>query len=380
VRVLILLPVLFLVAACGSSPAASGTTEPSRTPGPAVSSSPTLQATAAPSVTSSPITTTLANPRGSAVNGPIFFGVDGDVFSLDPATGVRTAIQGGRTKDYAPNLSPDGRKVVTFRADDEWLYVSAPDGSGLKRWATGREISLWTWAPDGSRIAAISDGGTARDLIIWDGGTGAKKHLDIDVPADHPMWVDNDTLLLMDVKDNLAVDYWTVNIDGTGLKAVAALHPCCGASVHHETGELAYSDFVFNVATSSSVHIVDLATGADRILASTAVAGESYVGPRFSPDGKYLVAEQFAPGLPAHRPVLLSADGTGVPLPLGPNPATNQITHVTFSPDSTRLLLTRQDGAYLFSIPDGAGGRVDWPMGQWGAEEESDPEWQRLPG
>lgn len=375
-RVLSLLPALLLVAACGLSPAASGT------PAPAVPSSATVRASAAPSVAVSPsAATTLANPRGSAINGPIFFGVDGDVFSLDPATGVKTAVVGGPTKDYAPNLSPDGTKVVTFRADDEWLYLSAPDGSGLKRWATGKEISQWTWSPDGSRIAAISDGGTAHDLIIWDGGAGPKKHLDIDVPANYPMWVDNDTLLLVEEKDKLAVNYWTVNVDGTGLKTVAALHPCCLGSVHHETKELAYSDFVFGgVSTSSSVHILNLATGADSILSSTAVADESFLSPRFSPDGKYLVANQFAPGLPAHRPVLLRADGTGAPLPLGPNPATNEDTHVTFSPDSTRVLITQEDGAYLFSIPDGAGGRVDWPMGSWGAEEENDPEWQRVPG
>jgi Tol biopolymer transport system component len=374
-RALTLVPALLLIGACGASPAASVT------PPPAASSSASVRASAAPTVQPSPIAaTTLANPRGSAINGPIFFGVDGDVFSLDPATGVKTAIVGGPTKDYAPNLSPDGTRMATFRADDEWLYLSALDGSGHTRWATGREISQWTWSPDGSRLAAISDGGTARDLVIWDGGPGPKKHLNIDVPANYPMWVDNDTLLLLEEEDNLAVNYWTVEDDGSGLQPVDALHPCCFASVHHETQELAYSDFVFNVSTSASAHILNLATGVDSILASTAVPGESYLSPQFSPDGEYLVANQFAPGLPAHRAVLLRADGTGAPLPLGPDPATNQITHVTFSPDSTRILMTREDGVYLFSIPDGAGGLVDWPMGSWGAEEENPPEWQRLPG
>lgn len=54
-----------------------------------------------------------------------------------------------------------------------------------------------------------------------------KTHLDVDAPAYFPQWVDNDTLLLQE-KDTLAVNFWTVNVDSTGLKAVAALHPCCG--------------------------------------------------------------------------------------------------------------------------------------------------------
>ncbi|MEO6579303.1 MAG: hypothetical protein ABIO99_10455 [Candidatus Limnocylindria bacterium] len=82
------------------------------------------------------------------------------------------------------------------------------------------------------------------------------------------------------------------------------------------------------------------------------------------------------PGLPAHRPVLLSADEIRVSLPLGPDPATNNSEHVTFSPDSTRVLITREDGVYLFSIPDGAGRRIDWPMAP--RPPHNPPEWQRL--
>ena len=77
--------------------------------------------------------------------------------------------------------------------------------------------------------------------------------------------------------------------------------------------------------------------------------------------------------------MLLAADGSGVPLPLGPNPATNQLSHTTFSPDGTRVLITREDGVYLFSIPDGAGGRVDWDMIPAG-DDENGPVWQRVPG
>ena len=89
--------------------------------------------------------------------------------------------------------------------------------------------------------------------------------------------------------------------------------------------------------------------------------------------------DQFAPGLPANRSVLVRADGTGTPLPLGPDPATHQDSFVTFSPDSTRVLITRPDGTYLFSIPDGQGGRVDWPLGVAGPEENT-PVWPPAPG
>ena len=119
------------------------------------------------------------------------------MFSLDPGTGVKTTIIGGPTHDEAPTLSPDGTKLVIFRADDVSLYISAADGSGLRRWAEANEIAAWNWSPDGKRLADIPEGKTAHDLIIWDGRTGPKRHLDVDAPANVPVWIDNDTLLLI---------------------------------------------------------------------------------------------------------------------------------------------------------------------------------------
>lgn len=345
----------------------------------------TSEATTASTTT---VATALDNPRGSAMNGAIVFGQKGDIYSFDPATGETTVVVGGPTNDVAPGFSPDGTRIVFLRTDDASSYISAPDGSGLARWADASRLAAWSWSPDGSRIAAIPDGGSAHDLTIWDGGAGPLTTVDVDAPANAPpQWIDDDTLLLIEeVKDSVALHYWTVNVDGTSLTPVSAVHPCCETSVDPATKRAAYSDFEPGTE-GSSVHLLDLTTGLDSILPQTALdyvhpeqkynsVPWNYFSPRFSPDGKWIVAI----GGPTNRPVLLATDGTGGAMTLGPLPQNNDPQTITFSPDSTRVLITRSDGVYLFSIPDGAGGLIDWPMKWEAANDENPPSWQRVPG
>ena len=304
----------FLIAACTGAPIPSAT---GATAGPSVpGASMNAPATLAPSPSAPG---GLSNPGGSAMNGPIVYSTAGDVFSLDPATGVTTLMIGGPTTDEAPYFSPDGKKLVIHRSDDAMLYISGPDGSGLKPWANDKELTFWTWSPDSSRIAAISEGGSAHDLIIWDGGAGKKTHINVDATANFPMWADPDTLLLVEENADLSAKLWTVEADGSGLKPVSATRVAIGVGIRPETGELFYSDFVnLNPGSSSSVHVLDVRTGVDTVLQSTVAASTNYFWPRLSPDGRWIVVDQFAPGLPANRSVLVRADGTGTPLPPWP--------------------------------------------------------------
>jgi len=369
VRVLRLIAAALLVSACTGAPATTG---PSATP---PSATPTLSPTQAPTLSPSPTASAVANPRGSAINGSILYSDKGDIFALDPATGESTLLVGGPTNDFAPTVMRDGVRFLFVREEDAGIYTAALDGTGVKRWADANVISSSDESPDG-RFVAIPDGGG--DLIVWDGGAGPMKHLGLKVPANNPRWIDNETLLLVQEVDGFARKYWVEKADGTGLRPLAAPDACCEQSIDTSTRRLAYADFVFQGArTSSSVHIIDFTTGVDTILASTVAAQTNYVDPRFSPDGKWIVAEQFPPGGGAHRSVLIASDGSGAPIQLGPNPSTNMLVGYTFSPDSTRLLITREDGVYLFSIPDGAGGRVDWNLG---GLQENPPSWERLPG
>lgn len=371
VRALMFLAATVVVGACSASPAPSGTA--SSTAAPPATITATSTATHQPSPSEA---TGLANPRGSAINGAIIYGAGGDIFSLDPATGATTLVVGGPMKDFCCGLSPDSTRLDFYREDDNTVYMSALDGSGVKPWAKGNEISSWTWSPDGSRIAAISEGGTARDLIIWDGGAGPKRHLVVDAPANGaPFWIDDETLLLVQ-ETPTSQDFWTVKADGTGLRPLDT-HGSYGFSVDIGTRRLAYSAFAPNVTTASSVHVLDIATGVDSILAMTAIPDHVFLQPKFSPDGKWLVSSHGIAGR-ATQPVLIAADGSGVLVPLGPVPTKNQFENFTFSPDSTRLLVVREDGAYLFSIPDGAGGRVDWPLEL--NIDDGAAVWQRLPG
>ena len=121
---------MLIITACSGS---DSSTTPTGSASVAVTTTqePTTASTSAP--TTSVTTAPLSNPRGSAINGSIFYARDGDIFALDPATGTSTVIVGGPTKDEAPIVSPDGTKLVFFRGDDEWSYRSNVDAGSFER-------------------------------------------------------------------------------------------------------------------------------------------------------------------------------------------------------------------------------------------------------
>jgi hypothetical protein len=54
-------------------------------------------------------------PFGIADNGLVAYSVNGDIMTVDPATGIRTTLVTGPTTDAFPVFSPDGRRVASER-------------------------------------------------------------------------------------------------------------------------------------------------------------------------------------------------------------------------------------------------------------------------
>ena len=116
--------------------------------------------------------TRLPSPFGLAVNGLITYDLKGDIYTVDPATGVTTAIVTGPEQDAGPVFSPDGTRVAFHRshpidgtpADD--LVVVATDGSKPVVITTDPirgGVGRYEWAPDSKTLLVNAAG----DSAIW---------------------------------------------------------------------------------------------------------------------------------------------------------------------------------------------------------------------
>jgi Tol biopolymer transport system component len=79
--------------------------------------------------------TRLPDPFGQARNGLVAYAADGDIFTVDPTTGVSTAIVSGPETDVGPTYSRDGTRLAFERKGGEagngQLFVVGSDGSDL---------------------------------------------------------------------------------------------------------------------------------------------------------------------------------------------------------------------------------------------------------
>jgi hypothetical protein len=131
------------------------------------------------------------DPFGVAQNGLVAYAADGDIYTVDPLTGLATAIVTGPETDLTPVWSRDGRHVVFQRkpfvgADGGRLIVARADGSELVAitpepqlldQVTGElQIASYTFSPDGSEVAFTA--GPETDSELWlakTDGSGARR-------------------------------------------------------------------------------------------------------------------------------------------------------------------------------------------------------------
>jgi len=146
-------------------------------------------------------------------------------------------------------------------------------------------------------------------------------------------------------------------------------------------------------ASGGAIHLLDIDSGADRVLPYRG-SGPIGVNPlSFSPDGSSLLVSREAEG-PAHEQVLaqrnlghLALEFQDVVVPVrgaGPEVVLGSQVHLSiggggnaiFSPDGTQVLAVytqKPVGAWLFDVTTGAGEELLWNLGHW--EEMT---WQRL--
>jgi Tol biopolymer transport system component len=308
-------------------------------------------------------------PFGPAANGVVAYEKGGDIYTVDPVTGVSTAVITGPAADINPRWSRDGTRLAFERKVDGdsgpgVLYVARADGSHMVQLKTAgpiAQIGNYDFSPDGKELL-INDrsGDYPRFLIAASDGSGVRT-LDVARPAEYAAWrpPDGSEILTMDVDDgsNGCCGIHAINAETGSTRDILAIKPgrLRGYPRWSPDGSLISFAEWEPVADKLTVqtHIIAADGSGERILPSPPGTQWQAVE-SWSNDGtRLLVIRGYAPDVAGARPVAIPVDGSGtgveIELPGSVNPADPVAWE--WAPDDSLILGARgEDGAHTDQV------------------------------
>lgn len=304
-----------------------------------------------------------ANPFGLARNGIVVYGgSDGDIYARDPLTGESTAVVTGPEIDLAPVFSRDGSRFVFAREADtdrrHLVMVANADGNGVRALTDPlSHLSSYTWSPDGSRLAVVSDmdGWPSLWTLAMDGTTQVL--VGPEVTAEFVQWrPDGGELIFRGVTSGPAGStsgLYTVRADGTGTGPVAVVGPTAGDG-HGQNPALSPdgTKVIYTQWEPGRLWVVDLDTGKlKQLLFQPYVESDYYA--EWSPDGSQIVFNRGRAQEEYHLAVG-PADG-GQVIDVGPKMPWDAAAVAVFSPDGSKVIARYSNGSTrIFGITDGS--------------------------
>jgi len=180
--------------------------------------------------------------------------------------------------DVRPVWSPNGRRLIFQRITAgnpplgvNRLYTVRPDGSGLRRIGRGLEPQ---WSPDGRRIVFIdNESRTSGSIAIADADGSHLRELFTGADPGVPSWSPDGRKLLFfnapELNNNLLVEVWTMNPDGTQQKRLYRSGCCDGVGAAGPTWSPDGSMIAFAAATGGGTFVMKADGTGLRQLAST---------------------------------------------------------------------------------------------------------------
>ncbi|MDQ6695237.1 MAG: hypothetical protein M3014_12595, partial [Chloroflexota bacterium] len=194
----------------------------------------------------------LTDYAGNTLATPFLWSFTSDRPQTGGASGFRQLTAKGGT---SPAVSPDGSQVafVSSRSGAQKIWVMRADDFGEKAGSalpltsggqgdTNAHQSDPAWSPDGSTLAFVSDtGGPPNIWVSAANGTGARALTAATNGAVSPTWTDGGKVLAFISDGNL----WSVNSDGTGLRALTSYpeKPLRAVSAQPQGGRLLAVEF-----------------------------------------------------------------------------------------------------------------------------------------
>jgi Tol biopolymer transport system component len=330
-------------------------------------------------------------PFGPARNGAIVFG-NGDIYVRDSLEGATRLLVGGSTDDRSGGFTRDGTHLTYLRK-----VAGAADGTGERLAAvvanldgsnaqvlTGPMIapSVSDLSPDSS-LAVVAQGDPDVGQKLYTYGTtapGELHQIDVGDPAmmmDYPSFLGpngKEILFRGTTPTNTGVHsgIFAVHPDGSGLRRITLTDGDPGTSYlspqpSPDGRYVAYTDWGY----TNSVHLVDLTTGADRVIDPQGNRSQGFAW--FSPDGKSLLFDVY--GDQTDQVAVEPVDGSGPARFLGPtHPVVDGMYLVySFSPDGKVVVETdvsSQQTRIIDASTGGDGQVLDWLHGAFSG-------WQR---
>jgi Tol biopolymer transport system component len=337
--------------------------------------------------------TRLPAPFGPARNGALLYAVDGDIFSVDPASGTSVQITSGPGIDRKPTVSPDGTRVVFLRGKDTTgdafdLVIANVDGSSARvvSTATISDGDPFKWSPDSTFILLNHvDGNVIRYNANGDAPVIVRERTFVHAfqpPAGQKVVYEtltsSRTLGLM-------------NPDGTGATPIYTI-PAAETKDGCDFGTTAFSPDGTQIAFNRQPKATDQCrifvmnvdgTNVHQLTTETDLLTETDF--RWSPDGSMIAFDRWDNTLGPWliQPIGIAASTGGATRSIGPTPVADGAAF-EWSPDGASIISvpgtilswppsTTMPSAHplIIDVATGAAHEASWTVSSW-------PTWQRL--
>lgn len=296
----------------------------------------------------------LPAPFGPAANGQVAYSANGDIYTVDPISGVGRVVVAGPDNDVRPVWSLDGsrlafeRKAIGESGPVSRLYAARSDGRELVAvtpTAIDRLVSF-AFSPDGREIAFTS--GSYGDLklsVAKADGSGIRQ-LDVGRSVQDPAYLPprGAEIVFADQADN-GNGIYAVDVQSGEVRRILARAPGVGVGLINPSPDgtrIAYSASGSDPDRNTyMVHVV-AADGTSDITLPLPPRATFQDAPSWSNDGKRLaVARGYAAFDQDMVLAVVPADGSGAGVETIEHRLTGCCnTAYVWSPDDTKILVT----------------------------------------
>lgn len=298
-------------------------------------------------------------PFGLARNGALLIGTaDGDIVTVDPASGRTAAIISGSTFDGSPFYSHDGQRFVfdrgTSAADPveaTAMFIANADGSDAHElFPAGTNVNWFDWSPADDRAVIIPTVDGKGTITIINLADGSRTNVPIDLDVTAVTWRPNhNDQFVVTAKSGDNRTFWVVNTDGSGKREIpVSPYAINEPAVSPDGANLAYATWE-PAGVEGRIRVVDIDTGGDRSLTPNVHDGYVWQSPWFSPDGTHLLLNRFLKGTFTSQIATLAVDGSGTAIAMGPE-TENPPADAAYSPDGTKIIATYKNAAVTWTF------------------------------